>query len=234
GLVMDPDKVESVLTWKTPTNKSLLAGFIGTVSYLAPNCESIRIPMGILTARTGSTSIWRWGPTEQRAFENIKEIVQIHRNHHRKPIDYSPKAHPLNLIADASLTGGGGVLTQGDDPHSGNIIAFWSGKFSPGQQNYPVHERELLAIIVRATLEAERTSRRARIHFRIFTDHKPLEFLMSQFKLSARQHRWIDFLSDYDFTITYLPGKDNTVADALSRIYSDEPAGIQRSKSEYI
>ena len=32
-----------------------------------------------------------------------------------------------------------------------------------------------------------------------------------------RQHRWMEFLEDYDFTLHYHPGKANVVADALSR-----------------
>ena len=32
-----------------------------------------------------------------------------------------------------------------------------------------------------------------------------------------RQRRWMEFLEDYDFTLHYHPGKENLVADALSR-----------------
>ena len=32
-----------------------------------------------------------------------------------------------------------------------------------------------------------------------------------------RQHRWMEFLEDYDFTFHYHPGKENVVADALNR-----------------
>ena len=32
-----------------------------------------------------------------------------------------------------------------------------------------------------------------------------------------RQHRWIEYLEDYDFTLHYHPGKENVVADAFSR-----------------
>ncbi|KDQ09804.1 hypothetical protein BOTBODRAFT_641298, partial [Botryobasidium botryosum FD-172 SS1] len=54
---------------------------------------------------------------------------------------------PIWLVTDACLTGASGYICQGADFKSANVIAFWSGKFNPAQQNYPVHEQELLAII---------------------------------------------------------------------------------------
>lgn len=57
---------------------------------------------------------------------------------------------------------------------------------------------------------------------------------MRQQNLSPRQHRWIDTLSEFDFDIQYIPGDINGFADALSRVYSDEPRGITRADSEFI
>jgi hypothetical protein len=147
GIRMDPDKVDSVSKWEVPTNKELLAGFLGAVGFLAPDCANVRIPMGALSHLTGKNAQWRWGPTQQRAFEAIKEIVSKWQSHHRIAIDYSPTAARINILCDASLTGVGGVLTQGDDIHMSRIIAFYSAKFNSAQQNYPVHDRELYAII---------------------------------------------------------------------------------------
>ena len=102
----------------------------------------------VLSTLTGIHRIWKWGPTEQRAFESIKEKIQKHRDLHRVGIDYAAAAWdcPINLTVDACQTGGGGVITQGNPPDI-KIIAFWPGKFNRAQQNYPVHERELLAIV---------------------------------------------------------------------------------------
>jgi hypothetical protein len=48
-LVMDLHKVDSILKWKTPTSKELLATFLGGVGFLAPDCPSIRIPTAVLS-----------------------------------------------------------------------------------------------------------------------------------------------------------------------------------------
>ena len=51
----------------------------------------------------------------------------------------------------------------------------------------------------------------------VFSDHKSLKYLFDQKKLNIRQRRWLEFLKDYDFQLSYHPGKANVVADALSR-----------------
>ena len=231
GIRMDPHKVDKVLNWKSPTNKDLLRSFIGAVGFLAPDCKGIRIPMGQLSSLTAEARPWRWDDTAQHSFEEVKRIVDEHRDKRRKALDYSKGADPIYVTTDGCLTGGGGYVSQGKDPESASVVAFWSGKWNAAQQNYPVHEQELLSLVetlkrFRGVLQGTR--------FVVRTDHKALEYFMRQRDLSPRQHRWIDILSEFDFEIKYIPGDTNKFADALSRIYSDEPKGVVRAESEYI
>ena len=53
--------------------------------------------------------------------------------------------------------------------------------------------------------------------FEVFSDHKSLKYIFTQRDLNMRQRRWMKYLEDYDFTFYYHPGKENVVADALSR-----------------
>ncbi|KAJ8456367.1 hypothetical protein ONZ51_g12171 [Trametes cubensis] len=147
GIAMDPHKVDSVANWKVPTNKSLLSSFLGAVGFLAPDCEGIRIPMGVLAPLTSSTKIWKWHETHQRAFDEVKRKVHQWRDNHRIALDYSAEAPTIDLVTDASLTGASGYISQGDDLAMSRVVTFWSGKFNPAQQHYPVHEQELLAIV---------------------------------------------------------------------------------------
>ena len=53
--------------------------------------------------------------------------------------------------------------------------------------------------------------------FEVFSGHKSLKYIFTQRDLNMRQRRWMEFLEDYDFILHYHPGKENVVADALSR-----------------
>src|ERR1700683_4868967 len=92
------------------------------------------------------------------------------------------------------------------------------------EKNYPVHEKELLAII-RALKKWRSDLLGMPIH--VYTDHRTLENFDTQRDLSHRQLRWQEFMSQYNMTITYIPGEDNSVAEALSRI----PEGAFPSES---
>ncbi len=59
-------------------------------------------------------------------------------------------------------------------------------------------------------------------HFEILTDHAALTYLHSSSGVHRRNVRWLDFLSQFDFDISHVKGKDNVVADALSRIPGSE------------
>ncbi len=82
GIRMDPDKVNAIVKWPTPTSKELLMGFLGSLGYLADDIAKVWIPMGHLTTLTGSTVPFRWTYTEQRAFQDCKSLTNSCRDHH--------------------------------------------------------------------------------------------------------------------------------------------------------
>jgi hypothetical protein len=53
--------------------------------------------------------------------------------------------------------------------------------------------------------------------FELRTYHNGLKYLFDQPNINVRQSRWLEFLSEYDFDIKHIKGKENKVADALSR-----------------
>src|SRR5271163_3560943 len=108
---------------------------------------------------------------------------------------------------------------QVDDTGIMKPCAFFSKKNSPAECNYEIYDKEMLAII--RSLEEWDAELRSVSKFEIRSDHKNLEYFMSVRKLTERQMRWSLILSRYNFTISYLPGKQNIRADALSRREQD-------------
>lgn len=73
---MNSDKIGCIVKWKTPTtDKNLLASFIGSVGYPAPDCMAVRIPIQILSKAAAPLTLWRWTDTEARAFDEVKKTV---------------------------------------------------------------------------------------------------------------------------------------------------------------
>jgi len=123
--------------------------------------------------------------------------------------------YKIYVTTDASNLGSGVVLFFGKTWETARPIAFESMTFKGAQLNYPVHEKEMLAII--RALTKWRVDLLG-IPFLVYTDHKTLKIFHIQQDLSWRQARWMEFMSQYDAKIVYVKGEDNTVANALSRL----------------
>ncbi|SJL12635.1 uncharacterized protein ARMOST_16064 [Armillaria ostoyae] len=230
GIRMDPKKVDAILKWPTPTNKDLLLSFLGSLGWLADDIAKVRIPMGQLSALTGSTTPFHWTYSEQRAFEETKALASACRSNHRVPIDYTKGAKPVWLVSDGCGTGIAAYIIQGETWDRGAVCAFYSAKLNPAQQNYPVHEIEMLAGVEcmlhhRDILQG--------LHFTWVTDHKGLIHLSNQKILSGRQARWMEKLGEFDFKVQYVPGAQNILADALSCLWSNEALGTVRGRGVY-
>ena len=86
---------------------------------------------------------------------------------------------------------------------SARPVAFDSMQLKGAEKNYPVHEKELLAII--RALKKWRSDLLG-TQFLVYTDHRTLEIFNTQKDLSRRQLQWQEFLSQYDMSITYIHG----------------------------
>ena len=94
-------------------------------------------------------------------------------------------------------------------------VAWDSVQLLPAERNYLTHEKEMLVIVwALKKFRADLLS----THFVVYTDHWTLECCQKQRDLSKWQVRWQEFLADYDFSIKYVKGGRNMVADALSRL----------------
>ena len=113
------------------------------------------------------------------------------------------------VCVDACNDGLGGVLTQ-----EGHVIAYESRKLKIHEKNYATYDLELATVIHALKMWHHHLIGRK---FILMTDNKGLKYLSDQPNLNARQARWLAFLSEYDFEIQHIKGKENKVANALSR-----------------
>ncbi|GAA5977503.1 hypothetical protein JCM11641_000983 [Rhodosporidiobolus odoratus] len=194
GIEADPSKVEKIKNWTRPSTVSQVRGFLGLVQYLRKFIPQLAEHTAGLTPLTkkGLTCIDDlWTEKEQRAFEATKGIVTSLPV--LKPVDQDSE-EPIWLMTNASKVG--------------------IGAYIAAEKNYPTHEQELLAVV--AALKAWRIDLLG-VRFRVLTDHDTLKHFQTQATLSKRQARWTEVLADYDFELSYIPGKQNAVADSLSR-----------------
>ena len=110
----------------------------------------------------------------------------------------------------------GAVLLQKSASGFDRPVTFFSKKLSSAQRNYSTYERECLAVV--AALQHFRVYLLGR-PFRLQTDHRALKWLFSKEpKASARVSGWIATLMEYPVVVEYIRGKENEIADVLSRL----------------
>jgi hypothetical protein len=113
------------------------------------------------------------------------------------------------VCIDACKEGLRGVPMQ-----EGHVIFYESKKLNENEVNYVTHDMEF--IVIMNSLKMWRHYLFGRI-FLLMTNHSGLRYLFYQPKLNVRQARWMDFLSEFNFEIKHMKGKENRVVDAPSR-----------------
>ena len=94
-------------------------------------------------------------------------------------------------------------------------MAYYSKSLNAVEQNYEIHDKEMLAII-RALEDWHHFLEGAQHKFKIWTDHKNLEYFMSAKKLNCRQAQWSLYLSWFNFAMHHHPGCSMGKSNALS------------------
>jgi hypothetical protein len=112
------------------------------------------------------------------------------------------------VCIDACKEGLGGVLSQ-----NGFVICYESRKLKEHERHYATHDLELASIV--NSLRKWRHYLMGK-RFELRTDHNGLKYLFDHPTLNVRQTIWSEFLSEYDFDIKHIKGKENKVVDALN------------------
>lgn len=223
GILMDPAKVDAIRTWETPKTLKQLQAFLGFCNFyrrFIRNYSSLTSPLTKLTRTEFSKTAFPWAPGSppDLAFHKLRaaftqDLMLLH---------FDPDKETW-VETDASDWVYAAVLSQKDRHGVLRPVAFMSKKMIPAECNYDIYDKELLAI-VRAFEEWEsELMSTGNSPVQVFTDHQNLRTFMSTKKLTRRQARWAEFLSQFHFKVTYRTGNTNTKADSLTRRPQDLP-----------
>ena len=207
-------RVEAISSFPEPATRGELQRFLGMVNYyrrfirgaaniLKPLTDATRGPGGTSTPLTMVADM-------QQAFAAAKSAL----------VGVAELAHPradaeLNLAVDASDKHVGGVLQQWVEG-AWQPLAFYSRKLTAAESRYSTFDRELVACV--AAIKHFRYLLEGRKFF-IWTDHKPLTGALHRVSdaLSARVERHLAYISEFTSDLRHVPGRENLVADSLSR-----------------
>lgn len=212
GVKPNPDKIKVIQNWPLPKNETELKGFLGTMGYYRKFIKDFAKIAKPLTRQLRKGEKITHSPEFVSAFNRCKNILTS--SHVLQRPDLSK---PFVLTTDASNYAIGAVLSQGpigkDKP-----IAFASRTLTKSEEKYSTIEKELLAIdwacrYFRPYLFGRK--------FTLYTDHKPLTYALNMKTSNDRLIRMKLRLEQFDYEIQYRPGKQNVVADGLSRLHHE-------------
>ena len=215
GIQVDPEKIQVIKDWKHPRTVHGIQSFLGFCNFYRRFIRDYSQIAAPLTCLTRKNYEFAFDKSCAQAFDTLKHMLMS------APLlaHYDLDSQCL-LETDASDTVVAAVFSQKGLDGEWHPVGYFSKTMAPAETNYPIHDKEMLAIVRaleywRAELEGTKDQ------VQVITDHKALEYFMSSKLLSARQARWAEILSRYHFKISYKPGKSNK-ADPLTRL--DEKA----------
>ena len=236
-----PGKLLSIQKWELPQTVTQLRGFLGLTNYYSSYVHHYAEWAGPLTSKLqlnrhdgkkGSKKVLSWKQEEIEAFEKLKKALAEKLQVFRVDPD-----KPFVLRCDASAGAIGAVLEQTRTAPDGTVemvpVGFFSRKLAKGQRNWAIREKETYAVVMALRKWAGWIGLQPVL---ITTDHRTLEDWVHE-KMdtpsgpAGRRARWHETLSKFDLTVQYVPGKDNVVADAMSRFAYPASRAFQDTSS---
>jgi hypothetical protein len=205
-------KVKTIDDFPIPTSKRELMRFLRMSGFYRRFCRNFSDVVLPLTNLLGKKVQFEWTDHCQAAFEELKAILT------HSPVLAAPDFdNPFSLTVDASDRAVGAVLLQKDVDGIDHPVGYFSKKLNKHQTNYSTIEKEALALLLALKhFEVYISSGLYPLH--VYSDHNPLTFVNRMRNHNRRLIGWYLCLQEYDIVIHHIPGKDNVVADVLSRI----------------
>lgn len=206
GVKPNPNKIKAIKQFPVPKTTKQIKQFLGLVGYYRKFIKDFAHIAKPMTTQLKKGN--RINPSDKdylSAFNKLKSLI-ISESILSYP-DYNKK---FVLTTDASNYAIGAVLSQHCQP-----ISFASRTLNEHEVKYSTIEKELLAIVWATKYFRPYLYGR---EFTVKTDHKPLQWLANIKEPNSKLQRWKLRLEEYNFNVEYTKGKENYVADALSRV----------------
>jgi len=207
---MQEEKVRAILEWPKPTTLKHIEQFRGLAGYYRQYVERYSDAAKALNERIRK-HIFEWKTEEEKAFQGMKDAYR--GNQILILFDWEKQVFVHTDASDYAISA---EISQEDAQGRRRPVLFYSRKLLPAEMNYSTPDKELLAI-VQVLKKYPHYLRGTKYPVIIRSDHRNLRTFMTTKELSARQARWAEELCTYNFVIEHIKGKQNTVADALSR-----------------
>lgn len=210
GIKPNPNKIKAIINYPIPKTEKQIKQFLGLAGFYRKFIQNFSNITKPLTQCLKKGNKINCNDKEYiKAVETIKLLIT------KEPIlAYPDYEKQFTLTTDASNIALGAVLSQNSHP-----ICFASRTLNTHEINYSTTEKELLAIVWATKYFRPYLFGRK---FIINSDHRPLQWLHNLKEPNAKLQRWKIKLNEFDFEIKYIPGKENYVADALSRIQNQD------------
>jgi hypothetical protein len=165
GISMEPGKVDAITNWPAPSTVKHVRSFLGMAGFYRSFVKGFSSITAPLTSLLQKSSTFTWTTVHQPSFEQLKLAITS------APTLALPRDELEYVVhTDASGFATGAVLMQ-DAGKGLQPIGFISHKMLPAEQRYPMHEQELLSIVI--ALKTWRHYLYGR-KFKIYTDHHSL------------------------------------------------------------
>ncbi|GKT20193.1 unnamed protein product, partial [Aduncisulcus paluster] len=221
GKHIDPNRTRALREFPKPGSIKAVRRLLGTLNYLRefiPFYTEVVAPISDLVK---SKNKFIWSHDQERALENVCDIIEKNQT----LFHYDPRLE-LILRTDASSIGIGGLLVQVD--HGKEFpLAFYSKKLTEQERRWSTLEQEAFGVVWCLRKARQFVSGRS---FTIETDHRNLTFVLKN--TSPKVMRWHLELAEYQFEIRHIAGKQNVVADTLSRGTEEPKQSIIAARAE--
>ena len=203
-------RIQALRTYVKPVTKRGLRSFLGAISFYRKFAKDLAMHTAKLTPSTSKSAPPKveWTDSMDDAFSAIRELMCTNT----KLVVPLP-SDTFSIVSDASGLGIGGVLQVRRDGEW-TAAAYYSRQTRGAETRYSATELEALALVETVSHFSYYLYGH---NFYAYTDHHALLSLKNSERLNGRLKRLALKLQPWRVDIQYLPGKDNQLADALSR-----------------